>query len=277
AKAHCQRTTLLRKCCLPGFLTFSWLSPHPIVNGIGLFFLTVSYWCVYEVGYQENDRMGEKYEHQPSLSENYVRYNKQINLNTPLPWCWAIALAVPGLCLVALSRLDMAFVFNVSNILEQLALLPQSLFVELSTALLRDTAIWVAFLISVRLTFWLYNQFDEATRLWVYPFLQTQRMFCFTLLLSTNAVGAVLLLSLVLARWIQYCVYRCGGDRTKLPPNVSCTLIFTLLLAMVAISHPEPTNTMIVQAAIAFSYCLIRSVGTIRRIFSQFQLLRHSQ
>jgi hypothetical protein len=137
-----------------------------------------------------------------------------------------------------------------------------------------DEAVWVSFLVAVRLTFWVYNQFGKEARMWIYPFLQTQRMFGFTLLVGTNPIGAVLLMSLVLARWLQYCIYRCEGDRWQFPVNVGCLLIFGLLFMMILIGSPNPAELLTWQAVVAFGYCAIKSNKTMARIKSGFRLVR---
>jgi len=258
-KAHFLKHVLLGHWAFLA-IALSTLSPHPVWNATSLLMLVVSYWCVYEIGYQENDLVGEKYEKKPILSKNYDVYKSRLNLNTPAPWYWATAIALPALLLLEMSKLSS------SSAQAAFATVTQ----QGSQLLMLDMAIWIGFLVAVRLTFWLYNQFNEEARIWIYPFLQVQKLFGFTLLLGTGSVGVMLLLSLCVSRWLHYAIYRCGGDRWRFPLNLSCLLMFVMLLSSVAISSPTPEAFISWQAAIALGYCMLRaakvSIETIKRI-----------
>ncbi len=258
-KAHFVKRVLLGHWAFLA-IALSTLSPHPIWNAASLLMLVVSYWCVYEIGYQENDLVGEKYEKKPILSKNYDLYKSRLNLNTPAPWYWATAIALPALLLLEMSKLSLASAQAAFATVTQQG--PQ--------LLMLDMTIWIVFLVAVRLTFWLYNQFNEEARIWIYPFLQVQKLFGFTLLLGTGPVGAMLLLSLCASRWLHYAIYRCGGDRWRFPLNLSCLLLFVMLLSSVAIGSPTPDEFVSWQVAIAIVYCTLRaakvSLETVKRI-----------
>lgn len=246
-----------------GVIAWSVLSPHPIPNALGLFLLTLSYWCVYEIGYQENDAVGEKYEDEPTLSTTYDQYKSRINLNTPWPWCWAIAIAIPGLLLMVLSQESTSLVEAFRHIGEPTSILTWA---ATGKTIALDFAAWLVYLVAIRATFWVYNQANETSRMWIYPFLQVQRLFGFALFASTSVVGSMLLISFVIARWMQYCVYRCGGDRSSFPVNVSCLLLFSMLYAAFAVGTTDVMSLMTGQAAIAFTYCLLRTVKKLTQI-----------
>lgn len=232
-------------------IALSALSPHPLWNAASLLLLVISYWCVYEIGYYENDAIGEKYEKTPILSTTYARYKSQMNLNTPAPWVWSMAIALPAILLLEMSKLSAPWQLAFTTVMD-------------TGPLMFDMAVWLVFLLSVRLSFGLYNRFNEDTRLWIYPFLQIQKLFGFTLLLGTNAIGAGLMLSLIISRWLHYSIYRCGGDRWRFPLNLSCLMLFLMLTSMAAISAEVPTDVLTLQSAIALCYCLIRSAKSYR-------------
>jgi len=54
--------TVLGEDFLILLLSFTFTSSHPLTNALGLFFLQISFWCIYEIGYIENDIIGEKFE-----------------------------------------------------------------------------------------------------------------------------------------------------------------------------------------------------------------------
>lgn len=85
-------------------IAISFLSPPPFLNVVGLLMLNLSCWSIYEIGYWENDVIGEKYEAKPKLSENYARHKGQLKLHTALPWYRAIGIAIPALILVEASK-----------------------------------------------------------------------------------------------------------------------------------------------------------------------------
>ncbi len=269
-KAHFTKRVLMGHWAFLA-IALSPLSPHSIWNAASLLMLVVSYWCIYEIGYQENDLVGEKYEKKPILSENYSLYKSRLNLNTPAPWYWATAIALPALLLLEMSKLSVASTQAAFSLVTQQG--PQ--------LLMSDMTIWIIFLVAVRLTFWLYNQFNEEARIWIYPFLQVQKLFGFTLLLGIGPVGSMLLLSLCISRWLHYAIYRCGGDRWRFQLNLSCLFIFTMLLFSVAISSPNPSDFVSWQAAIALGYCTLRAtkvtIETSKRIALVGQNLPDSQ
>ncbi len=254
-----------------GVIAWSCISAHPLLNVFALFLLTLSYWCIYEIGYQENDTVGEKYESKPTLSSAYLERTYQANLNTLWPWFYAIAFAIPGCILFTLSQSAIPFSIDSINLyLTQFSTWGST---SLGSALLTNGLLWLIYIVAVRGSFWLYNRLNEVTRVWVYPLLQAQRLFGFGILVSTNAIGAALLSSFVISRWIQYCVYRCGGDRTRFSINVSCLLLFTLLFSALATST-TPSDWMTSQAAIAFIYCAIRAIRKLRQLKPQLGLIK---
>ncbi|MEO1392766.1 MAG: hypothetical protein AAFV90_07635 [Cyanobacteria bacterium J06634_5] len=243
-------------------IAFSFLSPHPILNAVSLLLLTISYWCVYEIGYQENDLVGEKYESNPILSKTYARYKSRVNLtNTPAPWYAAIAIALPGLFLLDIGKSELP-------LFKAMALTS-----ELGPTILFEGFLWLSLLIAVRLTFWVYNQFNEEARIWIYPILQIQTLFGFTLIAGTNIVGSMLLMSLVICRWLHYSIYRCGGDRWSFPINLSCLVLFVIMLFAVAVGHSAPLSLLTWQAAAAFAFCFVRSLKGLSNRKARFRLL----
>ena len=203
-KAYVVRSVLLWHWA---FLTLalSLLSPHPWLNATGLLLLVLSYWCVYEIGYWENDQLSEKHEQTSVLSDNYACYQAQPKLSTPAPWCWVVAIALPALLLLEISKRSVPLNMAFANVTGQAA---QLLMSNVISAVIFDAAIWLAFLVTVRLTFWLFNQFNAEAQLWIYPLLQVQKLFGFTLLLGTNSVGAALMMALAIGRWMQYAIHK---------------------------------------------------------------------
>ncbi|MEM6449017.1 MAG: HAD family hydrolase [Cyanobacteria bacterium P01_D01_bin.105] len=236
-------------------IALSFLSPHPWLNAASLFLLVVSYWCIYEIGYQENDSVGEKYEKKPVLSKNYDRYKSRINLHTAAPWYWATAIALPAILMIEVGKID-----------SPLSIAFESVLSKGPSLLIFDVAVWLLFLVAVRLTFWIYNQFNEEARIWIYPILQIQKFFGFTLLVGISAVGSALLIALTISRWLHYAIYRYGGDRWRFPLNLGCFLLFIMLYVSIAMGSSSFTEVFTLQAFAATGYCLIRSIKGIKTV-----------
>jgi len=246
-------------------IAYSTVSPHFLVSAIALLFLTLSYWCVYEIGYQENDLVGKKHEHTPKLSEAFEQQGTHLDLiNNPWPWIWSIALAIPGCILVALSQLA-----------EPVFFLSWAQLSGCGATILSNLTLWLLFLAAIRIAFWVYNQFDEESRVWIYPMLQTQRLFGYALVTTTSTVGFVLLISLSVARWMQYCIYRYGGNRWKFPVNIACLLLFVMMFMAMAMTVSNPKSLLSWQAVAAFSFCLRRAFRKISNVTATFQLIHH--
>ena len=249
-------------------VAYSVVSAHWLLNAIALLFLTISYWCVYEIGYQENDTVGEKFERKPKLSENYDSHGDRLTLQgSPWPWIWGFGLALPGCGLLVMSRIEGPLMQSVG--VDSISALWQQLWPQLAISV----ALWMVYLVAIRGAFWVYNQFNEESRMWIYPLLQTQRLFGFTLLIHTTPVGFVLLMSLAISRWLQYCIYRCGGNRWKFPVNMSYLLLFVMLFLAVMLSHPEPMTMLGWHAAIAAAFCIFKSVRKAAEVTASFHLL----
>jgi phosphoserine phosphatase len=226
----------------------SWLSDRPILHAISLLFLMLSFWCIYEIGYMENDLIAEKFEKDPALSENYYYYKKRINLWQP--WFWAILLAIPGIVLLESIKL----VPSIAS-LDQFNQLNQ-------VSLLTDMGFWLGLLIVLRATYWIYNRIDKTTRMWLYPVLQVYKCFGFLCLTVTNLVGSMLFVAQVLSRWLPYIIYRYSRtqwlDNMKNIGQLLRWLLFAFMLAAVAIGTQNPSLLINWQALIIFAYCVFR-------------------
>jgi hypothetical protein len=75
-------------------LAFSLVSSDPVICSISLLFFLISYFCTYEIGYYENDRLAHKYENKPRVSEEFSSY---LGCFKPwFAWLWGIIFSVPA-------------------------------------------------------------------------------------------------------------------------------------------------------------------------------------
>lgn len=230
------------------FLALSLVSPMPIVHGIGILLLTLAFWCIYEVGYWENDQVAEKYEKNPVLSETYQRYKNK--MNEWQPWIWVTLLSVPGLLLIQLSQ-SLGWTLESWSNLDISASIDTTLFVQ-------HLALWLGVLAFTRLLYVAYNYLDEKTRIWIYPILQYCKYFSFLLVVATSFVGIVLMFVQTLIEWVPYIIYRCGGQRSDLQTQLFRVYLFVFLCLAIAVSLRDFSIIATLQFAVILVWSLIR-------------------
>ncbi|MEM7555601.1 MAG: HAD family hydrolase [Cyanobacteria bacterium P01_A01_bin.84] len=236
----------------------TWLSPQPIFHVVSMIFLLLSFWCIYEIGYMENDLVAEKFEKKPVLSERYQRYKSRISLWKP--WIWSGFFAIPGIIFLELSKesvnqliptlsnLTFSWEFNVNFLITHRA------------NILTTASCWLGLLVFVRVLFWVYNHIDKYTRVWLYPILQACRCFGFLSVATTNTVGAMIFAAYVISRWLPYIVYRYAktNDYPKEIGPLSYIFIFALLIIAAANAAQDISIVINWQAFIIISYCVYR-------------------
>lgn len=239
--------------------TFSWQATYPLLHGLGILCLLVSFWCVYELGYFENDYVAEKYEQYPRISKYYYTYRGM--MKTKFPWLWSL---IFGFCGVAILQKALA---------EQLEMtvLPTASTISPLVLLL---SYWIGFLISLRGCFWLYNYLNKATRTWLYVALQFFRYYGFIVVTPTNLVGTSLLFSNILTRSVLYITYRyCGGSVGNWPDRVPKKLLrwivflSSVLALSIGLQSLELWQSW--QTWTIIAWCLFQGKGQILRTLSQ--------
>jgi hypothetical protein len=178
------------------------LTAHPVRHFVGLLFLLLSFWAIYECGYVDNDSVGVRLEHDPKLSSAF-RDGLAV---TPrwLPWIWALASGAIG---VGILR-------------------------GLGREALAGFGIWGAVLVATYGAFALYNRFDKTTRIWLYSGLQMARSAAFVALVPINLIGAIAIGAHVLAKWVPYYIYRAAGKVWPDAPHFMTRLLFFVVLTL---------------------------------------------
>ena len=261
---------LLRAILLDDFplilLAFSWLSPQPILHGISILFLLMSFWCIYEFGYYENDLIAEKYEAQPQLSKNYQDYKHTVTWWKP--WIWAVGLSIIGIVVFegsqkATSILDWQWLQNITEVLND----------SISPLLY-----WIGFLLVSRFCFWFYNHVNKRTRIWLYFVLQITRYFGFLVITATNIVGMSALLCHTFSRSISYIIYRyLGGVKKDWPDVPEQFLKFFLYIPMVigmSIASSDLSILLTGQSLAFLCWFLFRSSTQTLTIIKELKLIK---
>lgn len=218
------------------------VSPQPLwhVGAVALFL--VSFWCVYELGYIENDHAAANFEgEQGRVPEAYAGQQPQ----TVGAWSWAIVLGAAGAGLLSASGVLAA------------GLVPW----------LIQLLVWLAVLIATRALFAIYNRIAPGSRSLFYPLLQGCRSFSVLAVAATNVVGMMILVAHTLARVFPYFLYRLAGSaygrRRKQWPSVPVFLIrllmFGLLVVAVAIGRGDPAILLQAQTWAILAWCVYRS------------------
>jgi hypothetical protein len=178
------------------------LAALPLAHLLGLMFLSISFWAIYERGYVDNDLIAARYESNPKLTAEFSDHP----VATPRwpPWIWAAAC---GSIAIVLLRFP-------------------------ATPALADFAAWTAVLLTTHGWFALYNRFDKGTRVWMFAGLQFARSAAFVALIPIGLIGAAAVGAHVLAKWVPYYVYRLGGKEWPEAPFHLIRLMFFVVLAL---------------------------------------------
>lgn len=245
-------------------LSFSYSSSYPWLNVIGLFLLQMAFWCIYELGYIENDKIGEKFEDKAILSYNYKNYEHSFGFWQP--WLWSLCLSVLGLLVLAKDQINNIQITNYLLLNEY----NQSLF-----WFSQEFALWMSFLVVLRFLFCIYNSINKQSRVWFYLILQACRYCGFLIVMATNTVGLMFLVSSVITRSIQYTLYRyLGGKNSSWPMDFPryffCLLIYLMLLSVSAVNDRNVYLLFNPQVLLISAFCILRGGKHFYRVFAQF-------
>ena len=243
-------------------LAFSYSSYHPIASIFGLLFLQVSFWCIYELGYIENDVIGEKFEEKAILSYNYRSYEY---CHSPVQaWVWSIVLAFSGILIVSYEQ------YTANNTLA----LPTLYGINLNWAA-QGLLLWLFFLVALRILFRVYNFVNKQSRVWFYWILQTCRYCGFLVVLTTDTIGLMFLLSSIITRSIQYILYRyLGGKNSSWPMDFPryffCLLIYLVLLSAVAANERDLYLLINPHVLLISAFCILRGIKHFYNVLVHF-------
>lgn len=252
-------------------LSFTCFSDYPLSNAIGLFLLQIAFWCIYEIGYVENDVIGDKFEDKAILSYNYSSF--QYSFRWWQPWLWAFSLSVLGV-----SVLHQDIVLG-SHPISTLISSDYNYYLFHLLEKFESLLFWIIFLLVLRFIFHIYNHLNKQSRVWFYLLLQSCRYCGFLVLLTTNVVGLMFLISKILTRSIQYIVYRyMGGTNSDWPKDFPryffCLLIYMLLLLVITLNNRDFSLIINYQFPLIVVFCLLRGIKHFKKVFSQFVHVR---
>ncbi|BAU64865.1 hypothetical protein STA3757_22420 [Stanieria sp. NIES-3757] len=245
-------------------LAFSWQANNTIWHGFSIVLFLISFWCIYEIGYYENDLVAEKYEEKPNLSSRYYQY-KEI-MKTWNPWVWSLIFAVLGdICLSKAEGVTIPF--NYELISAQL---------ESFNPLLLHLICWIVFLLATRFCFWSFNYLNKQTRTWLYLLLQSLRYYGFIAVTPTNLIGTSLLSSHILCHSMLYLVYRYGGGNAEnwpkqVPRAMLRWFVFMFILSAIAIGARDLSLWLNLQTWAIMVWCVLQDRRQILKFISQIK------
>jgi hypothetical protein len=239
-------------------LAFALFNDQPLLCALGMFFFLLAYFCAYEIGYYENDRLGLKYENNPKVSAQFIHYHGAFDPR--VAWFTSMVLALIGSVIV---------VDNVS-------IIPAYIGVTGVPAVFSIFFSFMAFLVSVRLVFAWFNRIQVKGRIVPMLFLQLARTTGYIFFFSTSLAGELLCVSLGFAKWIPYLVYRFGGDRQGFPSHLISFIIFTTFMLVFAYGDNINFSRLFdTQAIIIFLYLLFRATKDIWSFRHNMKTLYH--
>ncbi len=184
--------TILRDDLAFWILGSVWLAVHPVTHVAGLLVLALSFWVVYELGYLDNDRVGDRFERSPVLSEEYFDRDVQFGMWKPL--VVAVAAGAAGLWILRWPEA------------------PSSL----------DYVRWGGVLGATGTVFLVFNRVDKQTRVLIYPVLQLARLGAFLAVVVTTPIADMALVIMALLRSLSYYIYRTRNEKW---PNDDVTVL----------------------------------------------------
>jgi hypothetical protein len=220
-------------------LALAWTAPLPMAAALGLLLLMFAFWTIYEIGYEENDRVAHEKEADPTLRAEY--FATRPRMPRILPWIWALAFSLTGSIALSVQDLRLGAIVTIG-------------------------AGWMAILIVTRALFWVYNHVDKRSRAWMYLGLQVARTLGVLIFLPASIVGVVALTSQVISRWAMYLVYRLGPGSW---PGTGATHLARLLIFAVfssAMLAAAPKSILTYQLLAVFSWFVIRARNGIRDV-----------
>ena len=230
-----------------------WRWPIPWLQALGLLFLTASFWCIYELGYFENDLIASRHEDDPKIAGEF--FSTHAGVPGWLAWAWASVFAAAGL-----------FALDPGN---------------LGVAALK----WFGILAATRLVFAAYNHVDKASRKWLYLALQGLKHFGYFAVVATNFVGVALLAAQGLTRWLHYLVYRIQKEATgtrdnawpKLHDQVIRLAIFGFLVVGMAAAAGSQDLSYGWQIGAALIWCGLRGFRDVKAVVTRVRRISHRE
>ncbi len=227
---HYLRRAILQEDYLLWVLTSIALAPHYASHVVGLMFLLMSFWAMYEAGYVDNDRIAARFEHAPTLTRAF--HESPVATPRWQPWIWSAVAGAAGL-----------FILRAPD-------LPTW----------SDAALWTGALVGTYAWFAFYNRSHKQNRIWMYIVLQIARTAAFALLVPITAIGAMALAAHALTRWMPYYLYRLVGKGWPIDYHIGVARLLTFMVLGVFLAFAAPLSSVFNWTALVLLlWCVFRA------------------
>jgi len=214
------------------------LAALPVPHVLGLLFLLVSFWSIYERGYVDNDLIAARFEATPKLSAEFL--DSPVATPRWQPWIWAFACGAIAIVLLRWPVIPVP----------------------------ADYAAWAAVLMATHGWFTMYNRFDKGTRVWLFAGLQFARIAAFVALVPIVPIGAVALGAHILANWVPYYVYRLGGKEWPDAPYNLMRLLFFVVLSLLLVFSEGLSSLLNWTALALLAWILYRARQELAKVLT---------
>lgn len=195
--------------------------------------LFLSLMCVYEIGYFENDIKATRLEESPRVTAAVERYRSYPI--EPGAWVWASMLAGLGVATMFVSGMIVSKAQAVGALLA-----------------------WAAAMVTLRLTFRLYNGPDLVRRLYLYPLLQALKFLPILVLMPPTEIGTMAILCQVATMWAIYLTYRLEGRSKDVPKENYRVLLLAIGAVFLCLTDAVHAEGFALQLAALCLWCVAR-------------------
>ncbi|MEO1189002.1 MAG: hypothetical protein AAFW60_08010 [Pseudomonadota bacterium] len=223
-----------------------------VASWIALAILFMALIAVYEIGYADNDRIGERKETNPKLSDAY-RSLGAFRI-VPFAWFWAILLTGIGVAVLPLNVQE-ATVSRLS-----LPVTPGTI-----QSYLALTAIWLFVILLSQLTFAIFNRAPLKWRVFAYVPLHVSKYLGFAIFFASSLVGLVFLVAHIVRTWSLYAVRRAGGDMEFIASQMVRLVFLILFLTVLGIAYGWIEIFWSWQTLTILGFCIIRALPELRK------------
>lgn len=206
-------------------LAYSFSLPHVV----SLWFLFLSLYAIYEIGYYENDHVAAAREAKPIVSDAAHSFASHPRFK---PWVWAFLLGLVGI-VFALDKFPLVV----------------------------SLVGWFGILAGGRLIFFAFNRLAPKKRTIIFPLLHILKTFSFVLFIPLTLLGALLLAAQVMSISINYIIYRFGDNLARFNRQAWRLILFMALVGIVfAVDLPATLSSNPVRFGLIVTWGSVRAV-----------------
>ena len=210
---------------------------------LALGYLFASLYCIYEIGYYDNDHRAIAYETDPVVSNASRMFPSHPRIK---PWLFALGFALIGICFAHPPAWGDPF----------------AIIVHLTVHL----GVWTWVLLLVYGVFWVFNRLEPERRILVFPILHVLKTCSYVLFVPLTTLGAMLVAAQVLSISANYTVYRLGKDVDRVNRHAWRMIAFIVFTgAYLVMTGANLASLGYTRLMVILLWCLIRSVERSKR------------